>query len=160
MSCRPPPDAKNTSSVLSGSDGLWQAFKPGPHLLAEETVLNPRKKICSLPRAWCDPLTSFPWPRLLGDEISQSSSNPCSTEFTFKSWSCSRESLNEWVNACKYHVNRRECGHLCNLNILPVCLLAFSLMDWLSFDILFKMTFVKAFHESKVGIVQCCFRIG
>lgn len=58
------------------------------------------------------------------------------------------------------HVNRRECGHLCHLNILPVCLLAFSLMDWLSFDILFKMTLVKAFHESNVGIVQCCFRIG
>lgn len=142
---------------ISGSDGLWQAFKAGPHLLAEETVYNPEKKICSLLHGCCDPPTSFPWPHLLGDEISQPSINPCSSEFTFKSWSCSRESLNEWVNACKY---MRECCNLCNLNILPICLLAFSLMDWLSFDILFKITSVKAFHESGVGIVQCCFRIG
>lgn len=128
---------------------------PPPSSWRDCTIL--KKKICSLLHGCCDPPTSFPWPHLRGGEISQPSINPCSSEFTFKSWSCSRESLNEWVNACKY---MRECCNLCNLNILPICLLAFSLMDWLSFDILFKITSVKAFHESGVGIVQCCFRIG
>lgn len=55
-------------------------------------------------------------------------SNCCSTEFTFKSWSCSKESC--WMSECmQRNVNHRERGNFCNLNILAICLLAFSLMD-------------------------------
>lgn len=54
--------------------------------------------------------------------------NHCSTEFTFMSWSCSRES--RWMSECmQINVNHRECGNFCNLNVLALCLLAFPLMD-------------------------------
>lgn len=55
-------------------------------------------------------------------------SNCGSTEFTFQSWSCSRES--RWMSECmQINVHHKEWGNFCNLNVLAICLLAFSLMD-------------------------------
>lgn len=62
------------------------------------------------------------------------------------------------------NVKHRECGDFCNLHSVAIGLLAFSLMEWLSFvvghHIYFLMTFIKAIcgkKRKKVEPVQCCF---
>lgn len=58
------------------------------------------------------------------------------------------------------NVKHGECGDFCNLHSVAIGLLAFSLMEWLSFDVghciyIFLMTFVR--KKKEVETVQCCF---
>lgn len=75
-------------------------FQTWPPPSSRGACVEPQKKTCSLPHAWCGPPTSFPWPHLLCGEISQPPVIVVALNLPL-SHEAAAEDHAEWVNACK-----------------------------------------------------------